>query len=484
MRGKMPVMSSKLNLLATIFNSILLLLFTNLYPNTLQSIGIISIISYIMFLTSWFVHYKVKINYYSLFLVFSYFFFFGQFFLMLIGVPMESGRTILDELIPVQMIIKTGELILNSMILLHFGVLISSQNINIYNKKKIDTSNNIISAHYDNGLKKVSLIFFLISIIPSLIILLQNFIITLTQGYGAIFHSERYTAGGFNNILRFISLLTIPAFLMMLIAFKNSKKLKYINIILGIYLILYFMSGSRLNGVLLLSVLLLIKQFWYKPINYKESIRLLMFLLIGFAILSTISEIRNTLYISSDIVYLLKETLRNIVVRNPIFTTMEEAGYTFLATAAVVTYSPAVVPFQYGYSYINGLAMIFPNIFWEVHPAALTNTDIVFKKFLTQYGGIGSSFIAEAYWNFGYGSIFIALIFGILIGVLTKKIAKYAWSENPKMFYLTIYIAQISLLYVRSDTVSFWRNLMYYGVVPLLLAKLLSQKKKGKNNGE
>lgn len=484
MKIKSPVISGKLNILSTIFISILLLIFTNFYPNTLQSIGIISITSYIMFLTSWFIHYKVKINYYSLFLVFTYFFFFGQFFLMILGVPMESGRTILDGLIPVQMLIKTGELIINSMILLHFGVLVSSQNINRYNKKNnLDANKNGIHVQYGNAFKKVSFVIFLVSIIPSFIILSQNFIITLTQGYGAIFQSERYTTGGFNNILRFISLFTIPSFLMMLVAFKDSKKLKYINVILVIYLALYFMSGSRLNGVLLLSVLLLIKHYWYKPIKYKESIRILVLSLIGLVILSTISEIRNALYVSSDISYLLRETLRNIVVRNPIFTTMEEAGYTFLATAAVVTYSPSVVPFQYGSSYINSLAMIFPNLFWDVHPAALTNTDIVFKGFLTQYGGIGSSFIAEAYWNFGYWSLFMALIFGILIGVLTKKIAKYSCYKNSKMFYLTIYLAQISLFYVRSDTVSFWRNFIYYGVAPLLLTGFLSQKKKGKYNG-
>lgn len=484
MRIKLRTIPNRLNLLITIFISLILLFFNNFYPNTLRSIGILSIFSYVLFLTSWFNHNKVKINFYSLFLLFSYFFFFGQFFLMLLGVPMESGRTILDELIPTEMLIKTGELIINSMVLLHFGVLISSRNINRYAEKSyLDGESKGDPNDHGNTFKKVSFMIFLVSIIPSIIILYQNFVITLTQGYGAIFQSERYTTGGFNNILRFVSLFAVPSFLMLLVAFKGSKKLKYINIILFVYLALYFMSGSRLNGVLLVSVLLLIKHYWFKTIKFKESIGLVVFLLIGLTILSTISEIRNALYVSSDIGNLLRETLRNIVVRNPIFTTMEEAGYTFLATATVVTYSPSVVPFQYGSSYINSFAMIFPNLFWDVHPAALTNTDIVFKGFLTQYGGIGSSFIAEAYWNFGYGSLIIALIFGILIGILTKKMAKYSLLKNSKMFYLTIYLAQISLFYVRSDTVGFWRDFVYYGIAPLILTTLLSQKKKGKYNG-
>lgn len=477
--------STKLNVLLTSFISIILLLIINFLPNTLHSIGIIATVSYLMFFVSWFIHNKVKLNFYSLFLIFSYFFFFGQFFLALIGVPMESGRTILDKILPVNMLVKTGELIINSMIILHFGVLLSTLHINKYYDERI-FSRRICAdtVKSSDGFKQVSVILFLVSIIPSFNILYENFIITLTRGYGAIFQSEHYTSGGFRNILRFISLFTIPSFLMMLVAFKDSKKLKFINIILIIYLMLYFLSGSRLNGVLLISVLILIKHYWFKQIKFKETMKILILAFLVLTILSTISEVRNSLYVSNNISFLLGETFKNVVIRNPIFTAMEEAGYTFLATATVVTYSPSVVPFQYGLSYINSFAMIFPNLFWDIHPAAATNTDIVFHGFLTQYGGIGSSFVAEAYWNFGYLSFFIVFIFGLLIGTLTKKIAKYSCYQNPKMFFLTIYIAQFSLFYVRSDTISFWRNITYYGIAPLILTVLLSKKKKGKSYGK
>ena len=319
--------SNRLNLLVTILFSIILLLFTNFYPNTLQSIGVISATSYIMFLTSWFNHNKVKINYYSIFLVFTYFFYFGQFFLLLFNIPMESGRTILDGLVPTQMLIKTGELIINSMIVLHFGVLVSSQNNNRYFRNSILGSNEIeIPINYGDSFKTISYILFFVSIIPSIIILSENLVVTLTQGYGVIFQSDRYTTGGFDNILRFISLITIPSFLMMLVTFKESKKIKYINFIIMVYLVLKFMTGSRMDGVFMLSVFLLIRHYWYKPIKYKESIILVVLSIFGLVLLSAISEVRNVLHISRDLKYSLSETFMNIVVRNPIFTIMEEAG--------------------------------------------------------------------------------------------------------------------------------------------------------------
>jgi len=464
----------KLNIILVLFISSLLLIITNLYNNTLYTIGIIAIVSYVMFFSSWFYHYKVRINYYTIFLMFTFVFYFGQFFLMIIGIPMESGRTILDGLLPTDMLIKTGKLIINIMIILHIGVLFSTLNINKYNILK-----NSNTKFYDNyAFKRIALLIFIISIIPNVLLLIENIKITFTYGYGAIFQSDYYTLGGFNNILRFISLLTIPSFLMLLISYRGSKKLKIFYIFITVYIIMYFLSGSRLNGVLLLSILLLIKHYWYKPIKGRELIKLIIGMVIILTILSTISEIRNVIYISSDVKQVLGETIKDIIIKNPIFLSLEEAGYTFLATATVITYAPSVVPYQYGMSYINSIFMLFPNLFWAVHPAAATNTDIVFKGFLTSYGGIGSSFIAESYWNFGYGSILMALIFGILIGIITKKIAKFSWQQNPKMFYLAIYVAQICLFYVRSDTISFWRNFVYYGIIPLLLSSLITNKSK------
>jgi hypothetical protein len=471
-------MLAALNIIITILISIATLIYSNYYTQNFYTIALTSVFVYLMFFISWFIQCKNKINYYTIFLLFTFMFYFGQFFLLLIGVPLESGRTILDGRLPYEALIKTGVFIINYMIILHLGVILSTFNINNYINidNTIEEKDYLYPMIFDKTFKKVALFLFLISIIPSYIILIKNIQVTFTYGYGAIFQSEYYTSGGINNILRFLSRFTIPSFLMLLILYKDNKKLKIVNIFLIVYLLLYFLGGSRLNGVLLISTLLLIKHYWYNPISNKSMVKIGIFIIVLLVLLNLISAIRNSVYNVNDFSYLLKSTIKQIIISNPLFLAMEEAGYTFLATATVVAYCPSVIPYYNGMSYINSLFMVIPNLLWDVHPAAKVNTDIVFKGFLTKYGGIGSSFIAESYYNMGDLSLLTALLFGVLIGTLSKKIIKYSKEKNTMKFYLYIYIAQFSLFYVRSDTVSFWRNYIYYGMVPLLFVFILSKK--------
>lgn len=470
------------NIILQLFSSLIILFLVNLIDHDFSTIAVTSLIAYATFFISWFIHNENKLNFYTLFLLFTLIFYFGQFILFFLGVPMESGRTIVDGLLPYDNIINTGKFIILFMVILHIGVLFSTMNINKYNvfMNKLDRGENF--NNQTKYFKLVAYLLFLISIIPSFIILIGNIRITLTAGYGAIFSSDLYQSGGFDSILRFIAQFTIPSFLMLIILLKGNKSIKILYLILGSYLLLYFVSGSRLSGVLVLSTILLIIHYWYRPINTKAAFKLGVMAFLILAILSSISEVRNSLYISNDSINLFTETFKNVIVSNPIFLAMEEGGYTFLATATVLTYSPSQVAHYYGMSYINSIAMLVPNLFWDVHPAAGINTDITFKHFLTNYGGIGSSFIAEAYWNFGKYALFLAVIFGILIGLLTNLMAKFSAQKNIVKFYLIIYIAQFTLFYVRSDTVNFWRNFIYFGVIPIVISYLLSELfgKKGK----
>lgn len=463
----------------TIFASIIEILILINYKQDLYMIAYESIFIYFIFFITWFLHCKNKLNFYTIFLAFTYAFYFGQFLLLLLGIPFKTDRNIVSGLLPYDGILKTAILILIFMIILHLTVLLSTSNINKYSCTELKENNGNSKVIYKNyEFKKIALFMFYISIIPSFIDLIDNIKITFSSGYGAIFSSERYTLGGFDNILKFISLFTIPSFLMLFILYKNTKKLKIINLIFMVYIIMYFMSGSRLSGVLILTIILLIRHYWYKEFTNREFIKISIIAFVLIAIMSLISEIRNSIYISNDIGELIENSFKNIMYDNPIFIALEETGYTFLATATVITYCPIVVPFNKGASYLNSLLMLFPNLFWDVHPAAASNTDIVFRRFLTQYGGIGSSFIAEAYYNFGFLCILLAPLFGILIGILTKNIIKYSRQNNYSKFYLYIYVAQFTLFYVRSDTVSFWRNFVYYGVIPLCFLKLISLKNK------
>ena len=53
-----------------------------------------------------------------------------------------------------------------------------------------------------------------------------------------------------------------------------------------------------------------------------------------------------------------------------------------------------------GETYLAGLLYIFPNGLTGNAYLQSKSVDEVFSPYLTSYGGVGSSFIAEAYYNF------------------------------------------------------------------------------------
>ena len=98
----------------------------------------------------------------------------------------------------------------------------------------------------------------------------------------------------------------------------------------------------------------------------------------------------------------------------------------------------------------------------------------MFKGFINLYGGgIGSSYIAEAYWNFGYYSLFIMLIIGFIIGRLNKMFDKAVIENNYLKIFMTTYIFTIISFYVRSDTRTFCRNFVWFCVPMIIIYKYL-----------
>ncbi len=470
----------------TIFTSILLNLLTfivifiisinkSLYSSmSFEEIGILAIIIYIFIILSYFIIER-EINFYIIFIVFSFFFYFGQHSILLFGGNFNNiSRSILGERIPVHLLNYTAIFIIQSILLVNLGYLISNINTNIsINTRKININSSFYSKY---RFRKVGLVFLFISIIPSLIILTNNIILTFKYGYSMIFQSDYYTKGGFDNIIRFLSLIIVPSLLILLITYKGTKKHKYIVIIFFIWVILYLLSGSRFSVVLMVPILILIRHLWFKPINKKEIIKYILLLLILMIIFATISEIRNSIHTTYNVFELIETSIKNIIINNLLFAILEETGFTFMSIATVITYCPSFVPYNLGMSYFNSVFAIIPNLFWDIHPAS-TNTDIIFKNFFTSYGGIGSSFIGEAYYNFGKFSLFLMIIFGWLLGYLCKETKKAVLLNSYTLFYLCMYVSLITLAFIRSDTITFWRNFIYYGISPVIISKIILSKK-------
>lgn len=467
----MKILISKkyLSLSIIVILSLLFYYMTTITFRSLEEIAWLNM-SVITFLTiSWFIYNRNIINYYTFFLLFCFLFYFSHFFLLIIGYEFNSNRNITGNLVSEKDLINSSILVIRFLILFHCTFIISFS-IKLFKKVK----SNIISI---SSLKKATIIMIIISIFPAFYIIINNIYITMQFGYGAIFQSDLYTSGGFSNIPRFLSNFFLPSMYLSVIIFKGSKYNKLIVTIISIYLSLYFLSGSRVDAVLMICIMILIYHYYYKKISIKWVIVSPILLILFSIIMSSISAFRNVIYSSTNNDGVIQSVFTLIKSSNPLLSVFEEAGYTFLVIGTVVSHAGSSVEFVHGASYINAIFMLFPNLFWDVHPAASINTDLVFQKYLTQYGGIGSSFIAEAYYNFGEKSLFLAPFFGVLLAVITKSFNKYS-KTSPIMFFLTAYTAHIVLFFVRTDTLSLIRSIVYYGFSPIILALLINFFKK------
>lgn len=203
-----------------------------------QAVFFIVTMGYIWILKTWNGFYKSYLDPYSVFVVTTYVFYYGQYLLYVIGVPLNSGKTIVNTY-------SQGNynyvslFILTAMLLVHIGalcgILFSKNPYLVVPVDKIKEEEKNIKADF-KALKIIAVFLLIISYIPTLIILFNYIKIVFSVGYGSVFKSELYTSGGFNNILGFLSTFIIPALVSGIIAFKNSKYLNFMYILTAIYI--------------------------------------------------------------------------------------------------------------------------------------------------------------------------------------------------------------------------------------------------------
>ncbi len=424
---------------------------------------------YIWIFISWYKVFNSCINSYLIFVACTYMFYFGQHFLYVIGIPLDRGRTIANTY-SVQQYNTVAFFILLCMLLIHIGAFIATITTRNLNTQLSYEINDSINKKIEiKALKIVSIFLLVISYLPTVIIRSNYIKIILSSGYGSVFLSDYYELGGFSNIPGFMSTFIIPALIMAILAFKDSKSFKFISFLAIVYILLYFLSGSRYDAVLFIVTLILAKKYYFGGLNRKSLFKIGVGGVLLITMISLVSSIRSELSKTSNYLSLVSDILINLYENNILFSFIKEMGFTMVATATVFVYCPSSIQYVYGETYFASFLRLFPNLFWDAHPAANVSVDSVFKSFLTSSGGIGSSFIAEAYYNFGYSSLLLMPIIGIALFKLFNKMEIASKSDDRAKGFLTLYIFCFTLFFVRTDTVAFWRNLAYYGIFPYVM---------------
>lgn len=407
-----------------------------------------------------------RLDCYMIFMILVFFFMFGQHVLILFGLQ-PSDITLLSGRVSDEAILETGYLVLYSIGLMHMGYTVTIRS----------RSQAVTIPGYDEDVKsrvkfmRVAECVAIAVSIPSLYTLIRNAYLTLVVGYGSRMLESQYQRSGILNIASILESFMVPALLAMFICKKPDQK--WPTVLLLIYIVLYLLSGSRIRAFILICAVIYIEITIHKAPNFKKVVSFIILGLVVVFIFSIISGVRGSV---SDI-NSIGDVYSYVKTHNLIVDSMSESGYTFSATATVVDNCPNPIGFLYGRSYLSGIIYILPNGLTGNYYASVPGVDEAFHGFLSYYAGIGSSFIAEAYYNFGYASYVIEFIYGVLLGKLCYGIENNINKRDFKKTFLFLGIFAIICFYVRSDTRTFFRNFVWF-YLPLYL--MASVKIKGK----
>jgi oligosaccharide repeat unit polymerase len=164
-------------------------------------------------------------------------------------------------------------------------------------------------------------------------------------------------------------------------------------------------------------------------------------------------------------------------IGNPIAYSISEMGHSLITITHTLRLVPSIRNYDDGASYLYAALTIVPNLGWDVHP---TIAHGILSDWLIRTvdpvvaaggGGLGFSFVAEAFLNFGWfgGPLWLGLLgFGLC------KIFSLADGDDPAKHALVGSFLSFFLIFSRGEAAMVVRGLVWYAVVPYILAELLT----------
>lgn len=465
-----------LNTIIMVMVSILLIMLSILirYSNTnarsvFMVLTIYGLITFMWIIFSWYIKTKNIFSVYTFFMLFSILFYFGQPIAFLLGADVKSFKVFPITIYSYSTLNETLLFIIISYLLIHIGGLISL--ISVFNTEK---KRKVID--YSTSMNVVGNILFAISVLPTIILLVNSFKAVFNYGYIGLFIASNTIAvngGAFGVAAGFF----VPSLYMLIIA--NSKvviKRNTYTFILLAYISIVFLLGRRGENTICLLGLVLIWHSCIKPISGKRVIKFFIWGIILLFFLSVISQIRvflNTENISSLIV----EKLSDKSIFQSIYDILAEFGLTLLVPTTIIEYAPDVIPYYKGKTIINFFMNLIPNFFWDVNPGLRDGTlESIVSPFISKrsIGGIGSSFLAEIYYNFGYFGYLILPLYGMVISKLSNNFnRKFGKVDDKLKLYFYVYLFNIVLWYIRGEIMTSGKRILYFAIFPVFLVRII-----------
>ncbi len=405
-------------------------------------------------------------NPYVLFLLAGMLFNAGQAFLEVFGLN-EGG--ILKNTFSSQTLLDTLFLVLLGLGTLHLGALIGV----VSSRPPVKRTNPAIPVAPQH-IQTVAWILLAISFVPAVLLLRDATDVVQAGGYHALYQREVNT--GIDASPNILATFFVPGALFLLAGSSKRKMIIAVSSICVLaYSIIQIMLGYRGWGIL---PLISFGWLWNRVVHpVPKAAILTVGLVVLFIVFPLIGVTRNTTGEQRWSTSYLADALNSI--KSPAVASLSELG----GTMGVIAYTLNLVPdqrnFDMGVDYFYAATTVLPNFFWSVHPAVAYGLPshwlvwTVAPYTAQQGGGLGYSFIAEGYLNFGW--IGAPIVF-MLIGFGLVKLGN--WADKPdepaRSAMLATYLSFL-LYFARSEAATIARPFFWYSLFPYLLILLVAE---------
>lgn len=430
---------------------------------TAKAVTILSVVAYSIFLSALFLRNR-KIEFIFLFILMSWPFYFGQQFIMTIKYETKRNMINITQLTS-QSLMQASLftlLCLNTLCLIYIIILGNSRT------EAPVACIQSLSTEQRRSLRKASLVVAAIVALPTIITLLRNYSLSVSYGYIERINEASLQLSGIDNIAGILA-GCMPFSLYGLVISRNKGE-RWPFVVIALYMIMYSLSGSRINLFVQLMTLALI---WSTLISKLQPLRQLL-VISGIALLvaagfSVISFLRSDLSAANA-----RKSIGHVVHdNNLIYDAVYEAGQTIVVLGAAFENMPENVPYAEGETYFSGIVYILPNFLTGDYYDSVKSVDESFAPYLVHYGGVGSSFIAEAYFNYGNCAVLIMILFGMLLGKLQRQFEISVSKMNYFYIFACVACFAICVFYVRSDVRTFLRNFVWMASPILVISWMI-----------
>lgn len=426
----------------------------------------LGVVSLVISLWSWYKRGQQLLSPYIIFLIVLYIFSYGIPLLYAFGITPE--RDLIGYLdISTQNLYDSQWLTIDMLVMFHLGALfyvdkhpdIITANLSIYEYEDF--------IDQEIRLKKIGWILFVISAYFYISEIIEDMIFSLTYGYAAMY--EREESIGLGNVTRLFSNMFIPSVICLYVVYRDNNFVR--RMLTGIILlnvICIFIIGGRTDGVILLTLLLILYHNLVRHFKKKDYIIIACGVSILLSVLTVVGSMRNESnrsMKSSDIE----------INGNAIVGAIAEMGGSQSCLIKTMEIIPSMEDYKYGGSYLYSFTTIVPNLgFWDIHPAKKkSNLSVWLTDKLGLSYGTGFSMTAEAYANFGYLGILFFFVFGSFFAMIFSGIDQHLSNGDYAKFVFLMIIFWFTLKLPRNCFIGIVRPFFYYaGPIYVLCTKL------------